>query len=280
MTPVAQTTNDLLSGYARELILLCGKDGVGKSSAVVSLASFVATMWPDAAFYVIDTENKFGSAVRAFDKQAPHNIHYYKVDDMNAITAVTAEIMAKYVPGDWLAVESMSRVWERAQDLAYKAIAGVGKIEYLQAAEGAKVGSVVKKGSPIPSPDDFWNIAKGAHEGAFLSLITAATDINAILTTTVSKPRDDARSKIKENVDRKALRIEVGIDVGIDGTPRLPYYAETLAMLHLNGGQVSCQILRDNNSKRGVEAEGGTRPEFIVPDKLSFASTFWQECRL
>src|SRR5208337_954018 len=103
---------------------------------------YVEQVSPKAQFFVIDTENKFRSSMRGFGTDAPTNIMYFKCDTMNDVTAVTAEVMRKHQPGDWLAVESLSRVWERAQDLAYNATAGVSKIEYLE----RKLGSVLPGG--------------------------------------------------------------------------------------------------------------------------------------
>jgi hypothetical protein len=272
---VALTTQDLLNSYARELILLAGKDSTGKSCAVVSTAALVEIINPDAKFYVIDTENKFASAVRSFGPDAPKNLIYERAANMNQAIEHLGEVLSSCSPGDWLAVESAARMWDMAQDLAYRAVAGLSKVQYLR---NTKVGEVmpsgkVRKDSPIPSPDDFWKIAKGAYDGDFMYPIIDRSDLNVIMTTTVAKP-PKADSFIKENVDRKAARIELGIDFGLDGAPRLPYQPETLAVLQLAAGRVTCRVLRDNNSKNE-----NTRPEFDVPDRASWAQSFWQEAR-
>ena len=269
-----QTTADLLSSYARELILLAGKDGCGKSCAVVSTASLVEVLDSAATFHVIDTENKFASAVRSFGTDAPANISYYHADNMNAAIDALGHILSSCKPGDWLAVESIGRLWDMAQDLAYRTIAGVSKAAFLKLDKGEQTATGAKRGTgPIPSPDDFWKIAKGAYDGDFMYPIIARSDLNVIWTTTVAKP-PKADAFIKENVDRKAARVELGIDFGLDGAPRLPYQPETLAVLQLAGGKVSCRVLRDNNSK-----QENTRPEFEVPDRASWAQAFWQEAR-
>lgn len=265
-----QTTAEMLNGQpVREFIMLAGKDGVGKTSAIVSLAWYVEQMNPKSRFNVIDTENKFKSAMRSFGKDVPKNILYYKCDDMNQVTTVTAEILEKHKPGDWLAVESMSRVWERAQDLGYQEITGTGKAEYM-IKRREKSGS---KPPVTPNPDHLWNIVKGAHDGAFFDLLSASETLNVVLTTTVAKPpKPDAF--IKENADRKAIRYELGIDCGLEGAPRLPYYLETLMMLELVQGKVSCRILRDNNTT----LEDG-RVEFPVENKKCWAVNFFDKCR-
>lgn len=269
-----QTTADLLNSYARELILLAGKDGTGKSCSVVSTASLVEVINPDATFHVIDTENKFASAVRSYGTEAPNNIAYYRAANMNEAIDALGHILSSCKPADWLAVESIGRLWDMAQDLAYRATAGVGKVEFLKLGAGEKTQSgVTRTKSPIPSPDDFWKIAKGAYDGDFMYPIIARSDLNVILTTTIAKP-PKADAFIKENVDRKAARVELGIDFGLDGAPRLPYQPETLAVLQLAAGKVTCRVLRDNNSKND-----NTRPEFEVADRASWAQSFWQEAR-
>lgn len=265
-TPTLQVLSsaDMATTKVREFLMLAGKDGCGKSSALVSQAKLVEELQPDAHCWVIDTENKFPSAMRSYGPDAPRNVVLYKAPTMNHATAALAEILAKAQPWDWIFVESMSRVWERAQDLAYQAQAGVTKVEYLEK----------KKKSPVPgNVGDFWTIAKGAHDSAFFDLMTQLDNINIIVTTTVTKPRDGS-SFMKESVDRKATRVELGIDVGLDGAPRLPYYVESLGLLDLKGGVVTCRMLRDNLSLHEI-----TRVEFEVPTKRDFALQFYANCR-
>ena len=273
-TVQSQTSAQLMDGAPiREFIMLAGKDGTGKSCSIVSLAWYLQQVSPDVTVYVLDTENKFRSAMKSFGADAPTNIVYYKTDTMNQVTSVVAEVMEKHKAGDWLAVESMSRVWERAQDLAYNAVAGISKIEYLE----RKLGSVLPGGgtrtkSPIPSPDDFWKIAKGAHDGAFFDLLTQSEDLNVIVTTTVAKPpKEDSKFA---SVDRKAVRVELGIDANLEGAPRIPYYVETLCMLDVRAGAVTCRVLRDNLSTLD---EG--RVEFPVDGRKMWALRFWEQCR-
>ena len=77
-----------------------------------------------------------------------------------------------------------------------------------------------------------------------------------------------------DSKDRKIMRAELGIDLNLDGAPRLPYYFETMALLELAEGRVTCRILRDNNSQRD-----NTRPTFTVADRKSWAMAFMGECR-
>ena len=266
---VAQTTDDMMAGGpVREFIMLAGKDSTGKTCAVLSLAMYIQMTQPEAKFYIIDTENKVKGALRSFGADAPANIVYYKVGNMNEVTEVIAKVIEQHSPGDWLATESLARVWERAQDLGYQAIEGVSKVEFL---ERKRLDKNIK--SPIPRPDDFWAVVKGAHDGAFFDLLTQMDDLNCVFTTTIAKAKPDYGNR-KENADRKALRIELGIDSNLEGAPRLPYYVETLCLLDLVAGNVTCRVLRDN-----LSTAESSRLEFEVPDKKSWGLQFYANCR-
>lgn len=259
---------DLISGYQREFIMLAGKDSVGKSCSVVAMAKYVEEVSPESRFHLIDSENKIAGALRGFGADAPTNISYYKTPTMNAVTDAAEKVMELYKPGDWLAVESMSRIWEMAQDMGYQEVSGMGKAAYLKKWRGQG-----KQGGPIPKPDDLWSIVKGAHNGAFLDLLVAEDSLNVMLTTTITKPPKEG-GFMKENADRKSVRVELGIDVGIEGAPRLPYYPETFCLLELKQGAVSCRVLRDNLSVNEV-----SRVEFDVPTRKDWAMMFYANCR-
>lgn len=270
-TPTPLTLDQLLALPSREFIILTGKDGSGKSSAVASLAAFVNMMNPDATFWMVDTENKFPAILKAWGADAPRNLQYFHCPDMNAVTAAVDHILESARPGDWFAAESMSRIWEKSQDLGYMTVVGLAKADYMEKRQAQK--SAGQKQSPVtPRPDDLWSITKGAHDGAFLERIAQHEFLNVILTTTVSKPPKEGFRK--ESDSRATVRQEFGIDMGIDGAPRLPYYAQTFAMLDRRQNQTWCRVIRDNNSTKDV-----AEVEFLVPDRKTFAMTFWTECR-
>lgn len=270
-----QSADELVNSVTREFIIMAGKDGAGKSCAVVSAARWVQMVLnPDATFWVIDTENKFPTALKSFRPDHPTNIRYFKCEDMNAVTTAMVQIMAERKEGDWVAVESMSRAWDKAQDMGYMAIAGYTKAEYLEirAEQAAKLSK--KEVAPlIPKPNDFWSVVKGAHDGAFLDLLSQASTLNVLLTTTVAKP-PAANAAYAENATRKEVRAEFGMDVGIDGAPRLPYYAETFCLLDTKNGVSKCRVIRDN-----VSNAVNSRVEFTVADRGAWAQSFWTACR-
>lgn len=279
--PVPLTSSDLLAADAgREFILIGGKDGVGKTSALVSIAMVVngktddldgcVIFNPGAKVYVLDTEHKFASVYRQFGNNAPDNIVYYYCQTMDELLSAFGSILQAIRPGDWIMAESMARIWEHTQDLAYREVSGMGKAEFLakrRSTEG-------KKGSPVPQPDHFWNIAKSAHDAEFLQVLVSRDDINVAMTTIMTRPPREAPNR-SENIDRKELRMEFGIDSGLGGTPTLPYQPETLVILDRVRGDVKASVLRDNNSA----LENG-RVDFWVPTKKSFGLEWMRNCRV
>lgn len=279
--PVPLTSSDLLATEAgREFILIGGKDGVGKTSALVSIAMVVngktddldgcVIFNPGAKVYVLDTEHKFASVYRQFGNNAPDNIVYYYCQTMDELLSAFDKVLQDIRPGDWIMPESMARIWEHTQDLAYREVSGMSKAEFLakrRSAEG-------KKGSPIPQPDHFWNIAKSAHDAEFLQVLVSRDDINIAMTTILTRPPREAPNR-SENVDRKELRMEFGIDSGLGGTPTLPYQPETLVLLDRVRGDVRASVLRDNNS-----ALDNGRVDFWVPTKKSFGLEWMRNCRV
>lgn len=282
--PVALTSSDLLATDAgREFILIGGKDGVGKTSALVSIAMVVngkvddlegcVIFNPGAKVYVLDTEHKFASVYRQFGSSAPDNIVYYYCQNMDELLAAFGCVKRDIRPGDWVMPESMARIWEHAQDLAYREVSGLSKAEFL-AKRRVQGGVVDGKKGPIPQPEHFWNIAKTAHDGEFLQELVARDDINVAMTTIIVRPPREAPNR-KENIDRRELRVEFGLDAGLGGTPTLPYQPETLVLLDRIRGSVRASVLRDNNSM----LDNG-RVEFPVEDKKDFGPAWMRNCRV
>jgi hypothetical protein len=225
-------------------------------------------MEPEAQFFVIDTENKFRAALQSYGT-VPPNLQYYQAETMNDVTEVFDEVMTLRKPGDWLAIESAGRLWERAQDMGYQVITGTTKAAYMEKRRATPAG---QKQPPVtPRPDDLWSIIKGAHDGAFLDRIAQAGDLNCIISTGVGRVKE-ARSNRKESQDRLDFRQETGIDLNLEGAPRLPYYTQTGCLLERTNGHVTCQIWRDNCSKLDDPAI-----TFAVPTRRDWAVQFWTE---
>lgn len=271
MAPVVYNATDLLNdGSGREFMLLAGKDGVGKTNALLSLADFVSQMWPEATFSIIDSENKVRVALSTYGK-VPPNITLYQCGSMNEVTDAFDTIMGQKKPGDWLGVESAGRLWERAQDMGYQAIKGLDKAAYMERRRehNAKLGKGDKQMPVTPSPDELWSVIKGAHDGAFLDVISDTSDLNCVITTGVARVKEQ-RANRKENVDRVDFRKETGIDLNLEGAPRLPYYVYTGVLLERENGRVTARIWRDNGSKLDDPAI-----LFDVPTRRDFAMQFY-----
>ncbi len=158
------SSEDLMAAEDREFILIIGKDGVGKSTALISIAIQAEALNPDAKFYVIDTENGFRKVYKAFGENAPRNVVYYGCGDMDQVLDAFGQIRERIKVGDWVAVESMSRIWDYCQDLGYMAVSGVTKTQYLK--KQKQIG-----GGPTPHPDMLWPITKHAHDSSFVDMM-------------------------------------------------------------------------------------------------------------
>ncbi len=267
MAPIAIPAADLLNP-SREFILLAGKDGVGKTNAIISLADFVSQMEPESTFYILDLENKVRAALQTYGS-VPPNVVLYQVDSMNDVTEAFDEIMGVRKPGDWLAIESAGRLWERAQDMGYQVITGTSKAAYMEKRRATPAG---QKQPPVtPRPDDLWSIIKGAHDGALMDPLSAANNLNVVISTGVGRVKE-ARTNRKENQDRVDFRSETGIDLNLEGAPRLPYFVYTGVLLEMSGGQRTARIWRDNLSKLDDPAI-----VFAVPTRKDFAMAFYAE---
>ena len=99
------TFDDIENEEGREFILIAGKDGVGKTSAMLTFALMLAEIHPDRQFFIIDTENGFKKIQKAFKNRAPKNIIYYKCSTMLHVLNAFQQIKSEIEPGDWLGVD-------------------------------------------------------------------------------------------------------------------------------------------------------------------------------
>jgi hypothetical protein len=265
----------LADGPEREYILLAGKDTSGKTCSIIAMASAIESMVnPNATFHIVDIEQKFRAALRSFGTDVPDNIRYYPCETANDATDALDVIIKERKPGDWMALDSAGRLWEKAQDVGYKVIAGLDKASYMdKRREFIEKNKGVKQPPVTPKPDDLWSIIKGLHDGAFFDVIGMTLDLNVMITTPVSKVK--TRSDRAENPDRVALRAECGIDMNLDGAPRLPYFAETLMVAEMKSGKVLVNVVRDN-----LCLDGNPRKSFIVANHKEFGVAFFTNCRM
>jgi hypothetical protein len=176
--------------------------------------------------------------------------------------------MGKSKTGDWICVDSMSKIWELSQDLGYKQVAGIGKQDYLAERRAGKTNAK----SPIPSPDQFWNLVKDAHDANFMDPMIQDTRRNILWITGLSKvPR------IRENAERKEWRLTRGIDMDAMGAPRLPYQPHTVLMyewvysINAKMSRVAVRVLKDRGGAQGVT--------FELNDEYDFPLAFFEYCR-
>jgi hypothetical protein len=254
----------------RESILVAAKDKVGKTTSILAMCLAVIERNPFAMCWIIDTENGVPPVAKSWEDSGiilPDNVQYFHVQNMNENLQVFDYIMESKQPGDWIFVDSMAKVWEMAQDLGYKAITGMLKQDYL-AERRAKAGGKRASGSPIPAPDQFWNIVKDAHDGNFMDPMIHDTTLNFMWVSGTTKPSD------REKGDRKNFRLESGIDMSILGAPRLPYQVDTVIVLERQTGRIVANVLGDRHSIRDEPAHS-----YKVGDRLEFGRAFFAQCR-
>ena len=269
----AWSIEQLLDFEEREFILIGGKDGVGKSSAIVSMALYVFDTKPDAKFFYIDTENGFRKIFKTFPTP-PRNLVYFHCNNMEEVLDAFDQIQEQMEPGDWVAVESMTKIWELCQNLGYEAVSGVDKTKFmLRRRQAAKAGDKKTAGTVTPDPENLWAITKEAHDVEFVDIMQNWEDVNVVWTTTMAKPREQ-RANRKESRDRVDFRNEFGIDSNMGGFPRLPYIPDTVIILNREKGMVYGKVIKDRSALPWLDY-----PEFDVETNLAFAEAFFDKYR-
>ena len=264
----AITQANLAQYTPREFVLLCGYGGTGKSSAIFSVARLLKRISPNAAVHAIDTENGLLKLWKTKNSDLD-NIELYICKDIDDVILTFDDIVPKLGAQDWLANESMSRIWDYSQDSAYEQIVGLSKAVYLQKrlASGGK-------DAITPQPDRFWQIAKNAHNRRFLDPITMLDPLlnkngcNMIMTTTLGAIKGE---KQKESADRRIARMALGLTMDIEGAPRLAYHPDTVVHLTEESDGYWARILKD----RGPSEE---KPKFKIENN-DFWLTFISNCR-
>ena len=241
MKPI--THANLADYKPREYILLAGHPGTGKSTAMLSVAELNKRLHPDSIMYVIDTENGF-LKIWQYSYPKVDNVQLYICRDMDEVIQTFDEIVPKLKSTDWLAIESMSRIWEYAQNLGYTEITGLTKAEYLTQ-RLAKTGT---KDPVTPDPSNLWQIAKDAQNRCFLDVIQLLdpelnkNGCNIIMSASLGAAPGD---RPNQSAERKAVREALGVTMNIEGVPRLPYYPDTVLLLTNQFDGYWVRVLKD-----------------------------------
>ena len=265
-----RTTKEILQGPPpREFMLLAGMDGCGKTTAAITLAKLIEEEYdPKTKFHVIDTENGFDVVLNGFgEKEAPNNLQIYTVGDMEEAIEALDEIYKAKKPGDWVCVESMAKLWEYAQNVAYRKISGLSRAEYLEQRSQLPRSS---RGAPIPRPDEFWPITYNAHNDQFLNRLVQDSKVNIFLTTLMKRQSAFSGS---DKGDRAKFAKQFGLDSGLDGAPRLPSYDNTTIIMDIQREKMYGKVLKD---RRFMNLSGET-VVFDIPGPLDFADALWEQ---
>jgi hypothetical protein len=153
-----------------ERILLVGKEGTGKTQAVLS----VARRCPDAQFYVIDTDYSASYDRMMFtefgDVGERGNVTTYVTgpDDWRGMMDAARDIQKKAEKGDWVVVDSMTPTWSAAQGFFTEEVHGDDIEGYLldvrkKREEQKKAGG--KKASALEAFDGWmdWSVINATY---------------------------------------------------------------------------------------------------------------------
>jgi len=248
---------DLAEYKPREFIEICGHPKSGKSYDVLSVASAVKRINSEATIYIIDTEDGLRKVWKTSFTDVD-NIRLYLCADMDDVVLVIEKLKPLLKKDDWLCLESLSRIWDFAQDLGYQAVTGMKKPEYLikRRAEG---------GAVTPHPDQLWQIVKNSYHRNMMDVLVNEIPCNILITTTLSKVQR------RESKVRKEVREMLNIDVSPEGDPRNAYYPDTIVLTTKDEDGFWATVLGD----RGGEIPG-QQIHFKVD---SFLFDFMENCR-
>jgi len=222
-----------------ERLLLFGLPGSGKTTAILNTFSQVK-----GRKFLIDTED---GVDELWNLQFPHlKFKHYLPESITEFLEAFEEVSQEAKPGDWLAIESLARIWDWAQDAAYREIVGMDKEAYLDLAI-QRAGGKIKQFKPIPSPNMFWPIAKHLNCRRFMFKIQNLP-CNVLITSTaqLSKP-DEIKSK-----DLKDLEKFLNYDTTPEGWPRSAAQVSAVVFLYYaGGGEFRAEVLKDRGRKEG-----------------------------
>jgi hypothetical protein len=223
-----------------ERILLFGPPGAGKSTAILNLFSQVK-----GRKFLIDTEDGIDEIWRLCFPNLKFT--HYLPETITEFLDAFEEVAKEASPGDWIAIESLARIWDWAQDVAYNEIVGMDKEEFLERAL-QRAGGKIKRFAPIPNPEMFWPIAKHAFCRKFIFKIQKLP-CHLILTSTaqIGKPERFKSDALKE------LEKFLNFDITPEGWTRSAAQVSAVVFLYYGGkGEFYADVLKDRGRKEGV----------------------------
>lgn len=162
-----------------ERILLVGKEGTGKTNAVLT----IARRCPDAQFYVIDTDYSASYDRLMYtdfaDVGERGNVHTYITgpSDWEGIMNAARDIAKKVRKGDWVVVDSMTPTWSAVQGFFSEEVHGDSIEAYMldvrkKREEAAKKGG--RKGSSLEAFDGWmdWSVINVIYKRLYKLLLT------------------------------------------------------------------------------------------------------------
>ena len=222
----------------RELLLIIGHPGCGKSRFILSLARYWELLHENATVRIIDTEHGLSKLLKEQFADI-ENVEIAEVNDADETIAAISEVSELAKPDDWVCFESLGRNWEDSQDLASMTIVGMPKSEYLSQWLAKTKG----KGSPVPQGDMYWQIAKDAHVRNVVNKLTRLSKkCHVLVTTTLPPEKPNFRGK---NKTREEVAGFLGITVSPDGAPRNAYYFDTVVMMMQDNEGYWGSVLKD-----------------------------------
>lgn len=257
--PMPMTAAEFKSWNGPEYILLMGHSNSGKSDAILCMAHYWRTVL-QRQVYILDTEGGilkvWRSPLRPYhDAITPGDgVSYYRVSTVDEFVICLGEtILPQVKKGDLLCVESVGRVWEHSQDIAYTVTTGMGKAEFLERRIAQFIslrtaGKEVSLGSPIADPDKFWQVAKHYNNRAFLDLFSPEPPCDVVLST----PLGPDRPRERQSKQRQEVKNFLGTNLVPDGSPRTAYYPDTIILMSEDSDGFHATVVKD----RGLHKPG------------------------
>jgi AAA domain len=234
----------------RERVLLMGGWGVGKSNAAVSVAQYLRKTGSDALVYVIDTTYE---AERNFIDC--DNVRIYQVEEWDEYMKAVKDIREQSRPQDWLVIDRVDVVWEKAQSGYSEKVFGKEIDEWF-------IEYRKDNGAGHAFSGDYganWVIIKRMHAAFMTEVMRFKGNVIAASTAVpVSEPSRDGKGG-----DSKEVRAEFGkFGVRPGGEKNLGFMFHTVLLLaEPQPGTWVYTTIRDRNRE---QKKGQPMKDFVV----------------